>query len=711
MTLVSERVLEALLETALDYAIIALDRNGLVTSWSEGAHAIFGWSSEDMLGRPASTFFTREDCARGVPQAEMEAALVHGRGNDERWHLRRDGTCFWASGEMLPLRDKAGGVHGFLKILRDRTAQRLADERQRADSEFLRSVLAASGDCIKVLDLDGGLQFMSEGGQRAMEVSDFNAVRGCNWPETWRGSGHVAAMQAMQAAREGGVGRFQGEAPTFAGTPRFWDVQITPILDAQGRPERLLAVSRDLTAVKRAETELREAQTLNSLILESSRDAIVVMDLDGNTQFVSPGGLAAMEITDPASLVGQPWSQIWQSEQQAVAQTALVQARAGAVGRFEGYCPTHKGSPKWWDIAVSALPGPDGHPARLVAVGRDVTVAREAQQRLLRSEERLQLALGASTMVGIYDVDLLAGTIYGDANFARLHGIDPAQAAAGAPVELIFRSMHADDAAEVRAQLARLIGGADSLHLEHRLTQADGSHRWVVARGRLVRNEAGVPVRLPGALVDVTEQREAEQRQGLLMQELAHRVKNTLAVVHSLARQTLRGEGAMAEARDAFGARLLALSAAHDVLMQGSWTQAGLRNLVEAAAQLHAPPIDGRARLTIEGPEVTLGSQAALSVALVLHELGTNAVKYGALSSEAGHVEVRWSVEAGQLSFLWAECGGPVVAPPSHRGFGSRLIERSLSSELQAQVVHAYAPTGVTLTLQAQLAALQRSEG
>ena len=149
MTTVSERVLEALLETVTDYAIIAMDLDGRVTSWSKSAHAILGWTPEEMMGRPADIFFTEEDRTRRVPQAEVEAALAHGRGNDERWHLRRDGSRFWASGEMMPLRDAAGRVHGLIKILRDRTAQRMAEERQRADSEFLRSVLASS--CANVL--------------------------------------------------------------------------------------------------------------------------------------------------------------------------------------------------------------------------------------------------------------------------------------------------------------------------------------------------------------------------------------------------------------------------------------------------------------------------------------------------------------------------------------------------------------------------------
>src|SRR6478752_8511830 len=161
------RLLEALFDSATDYAIIAIDLDGLVTAWNEGAHHILGWTEEEMIGQPASVFFTLEDRQKGTQLAEMKSALEKGRGSDERWHEKKDGSRFWASGEMMPLKEETGTVQGFLKILRDRTDQRRTSEAQRANAEFLHSVLASSGDCIKVLDLNAKV-FMNEGGLRAM---------------------------------------------------------------------------------------------------------------------------------------------------------------------------------------------------------------------------------------------------------------------------------------------------------------------------------------------------------------------------------------------------------------------------------------------------------------------------------------------------------------------------------------------------------------
>ncbi|WP_145012828.1 PAS domain S-box protein [Pseudomonas oryzihabitans] len=133
-------------------------------------------------------------------------------------------------------------------------------ERYQADSAFLRSILAASADCIKVLDLEGRLAYMNEGGQALMEVSDFNEIKGCPWPNFWEGEGHEEAKRALRAARDGQMGRFQGDAKTFQGTAKWWDVQVTPIFDEAGQPRRILSVSRDITQAKLNELAVAEQE-------------------------------------------------------------------------------------------------------------------------------------------------------------------------------------------------------------------------------------------------------------------------------------------------------------------------------------------------------------------------------------------------------------------------------------------------------------------
>lgn len=256
-----------------------------------------------------------------------------------------------------------------------------------ADAAFLRSVLASSGDCIKILDLDAKLIFMSDGGQRVMEVGDFSAIEGCPWPDFWRGAGNEKALAAVAAAKAGGVGQFQGPAETMAGTKRYWDVRVTPILGADGRPVRLLSISRDITAAWRTDEALRAAEGLNASILDSSSDCIVVMDLEAHTQFVSPGGLQSMEVEDVAAILGKCWLRVWKDQDLVAARAAVAEAGAGRVGRFQGFCPTHKGTPKWWDVVVSPLPGLDGTPGRVVSVGRDITEFKLAEARRMAQIE------------------------------------------------------------------------------------------------------------------------------------------------------------------------------------------------------------------------------------------------------------------------------------------------------------------------------------
>jgi two-component sensor histidine kinase len=201
---------------------------------------------------------------------------------------------------------------------------------------------------------------------------------------------------------------------------------------------------------------------------------------------------------------------------------------------------------------------------------------------------------------------------------------------------------------------------------------------------------------------DVTERVRGEEHQRLLINELNHRVKNTLATVQAIAHQTFRGEHS--PKTETFEARLLALSKAHDLLTRESWEGAALSEIVEGAV---APfqRTDG-ARFRIGGPKVWLAPRIALALAMALHELGTNAAKYGALSIPSGHVEINWTTSGASpphLVLRWEEQGGPPVVPPTRRGFGTRLIERMLASEMSGEVELRYEPAGVVCTVEARL--------
>jgi two-component sensor histidine kinase len=191
----------------------------------------------------------------------------------------------------------------------------------------------------------------------------------------------------------------------------------------------------------------------------------------------------------------------------------------------------------------------------------------------------------------------------------------------------------------------------------------------------------------------------------LLIHELNHRVKNTLATVQSIATQTLRNAGVSQEPRMALEARLFALSRAHDVLTRENWEGASLREIVAQSIEPYRGI--GEGRLNGEGPEVRLSPRTALALAMALQELATNAAKHGALASMTGRVDITWSldeaVQPARLHLRWEEKGGAPVQPPQRRGFGTRLIERSLASDLQGNVRIDFAPGGVVCTIEAPM--------
>ena len=208
---------------------------------------------------------------------------------------------------------------------------------------------------------------------------------------------------------------------------------------------------------------------------------------------------------------------------------------------------------------------------------------------------------------------------------------------------------------------------------------------------------------------EIEERREAERHRTLLMNELNHRVKNTLATVQAIAAQTLRSSGIEADARAAFDARLVALSNAHNLLTGEHWVGATVAEVVETALGLYRAP--GAERFAVSGAEVRLSPKTALALAMALHELATNAAKYGALSNEAGRVEVHWEIDGGRFRMRWTERGGPPVSPPARRGFGSRLVERGLAAELGGMVRLVYEPEGVVCTIEAPLPRPAGSDG
>ncbi len=443
-------------------------------------------------------------------------------------------------------------------------------------NSLLRALLASSGDCIKILDLDGNLIYMTEGGQRIMEVTDFGAIKGCPWPDFWQDQGNVDAKAAVAAARDGNAGHFQGFATTIAGTPRWWDVTVTLIRDADGKPDRLLSVSRDITESRDADLAVRESE--------------------------------ARFKTFAQAMPNQVWS------------------------------ATPDGQLDWFNEQVFA---------------------------------------------------------YSGLKIADLAGNKWAQ------------MVHPDDIGPAAEIWSKALEAGKQYQVEFRLRRSDGAWRWHIARALPIKDAAGTITRWIGTNTDIDDQKAAEAQQHLLARELEHRMKNTMAMVGAIANQTFRTAATKEEARTIFDARLRALNQAHDVLVASSWASALMSVVVDGALAAHRT---SEGRIHVAGPAVVLSAKQALSLSLALHELATNATKYGALSVPGGTIDVSWDCTAPgtdvMLRFTWREYGGPTVSVPSRRGFGSRLIESTLSSDFGTSVKVEYLTQGVVCSFQTRLSDL-----
>ena len=286
----------------------------------------------------------------------------------------------------------------------------------------------------------------------------------------------------------------------------------------------------------------------------------------------------------------------------------------------------------------------------------------------------------------------------------RITAANPAAAAAiglsphGAIGRSIGEFLDPEDAVRAQQMLQHKLAGGGTTQYEVRLNRPSGEQVLLEVNSTLACDDDGRPRGLHGIARDITKRHAFEQSQSRLIDELNHRVKNTLALVQGLAMQSFRPDREPAEAQEVFQNRLATLASAHDLLTRTEWQGATLSALVDAALAVHDEP---RGRLARGGPALTLSPKAAISLILVLHELATNAAKFGALSAPRGTIAFSWSIEDGILALDWREAGGPPVEAPRRRGFGLRMIERTLANDLSANVTMDFAEEGFHLAVHA----------
>lgn len=328
---------------------------------------------------------------------------------------------------------------------------------------------------------------------------------------------------------------------------------------------------------------------------------------------------------------------------------------------------------------------------------------RASTARLQQSEKRRTLALAAGRM-GSWDWDLVTNECIWDEGQHRICGLDPGTNAV--THERLDALLHHDDREKWQQALRAAAAQGSSCTIEFRVIRPGGELRWCIATAAVTLDAAGNAVHISGVTIDITDRKEAEERQALLAREVDHRSRNALAVVQSIMRLS-RAEHIRDFVRAVDG-RIQALSIAHTLLSQSRWKGADLARIVdEELAPFRAV---GPARISVSGPNLLLRPASAQAIALALHELVTNAAKYGALSSLTGQVALRWRLDSESMIVEWAESGGPPVTPPTAPGFGTTMIIANVESGLDGKLELDWQADGLRCTFIVPRSNLARSD-
>ena len=404
-------------------------------------------------------------------------------------------------------------------------------------------------------------------------------------------------------------------------------------------------------------------------------------------------GLRPADVKDPLSIEEFARRHIHPEDAPRWREAIRASARTLAPYDLEGRIIDAQGRTRWLRTVTRAHRGADGS-VIWDGVVLEITDLKQAEEALRQREEHLRLALRGA-QAGAWVWDMVQDRLVWSEEVYDIYGLDPKQTTPSLAARLT--RIDPEDWPKIQQALRHTLAERRrDYQSEYRIRHPKRGLRWLLTTGQVTYGRNGRPTRLSGITMDVTERKQAEEHQKLLMAELNHRVKNTLAVVQSIAAQTLRRTTSLEGFAESFNGRLRALATAHSLLTRGNWRSAGLEKLVQEALKAHGT---GRGAFETRGPELDLSPKQTLALSLVLHELATNAAKYGALSRRSGRVDIHWEILAengsGTLRLGWVERGGPPVKQPQAKGFGTTLIQRSVSYDLDGAFEVAYEPDGL----------------
>jgi PAS domain S-box-containing protein len=641
------------------------------------------------------------------PERLVAAARADGPVFSEGQYLAH-GEARTAACTLTAVKTADGQVKFFIFEASDITERRHAEAARRKSEALASAVLASALDAVIIIDHDGMVVEWNRAAEQVFGYSRTDAIGREVAELIIPPPLHEAHRQGMVRYLESGAGPVLGRlielsARDAAGVEFPVELYIVPI-PIEG-PPLFTGFVRDITERKRAEQMLAERNAQLVLAGTAAQVGSYALDLVSRRIQISPGYAAIYGL--PAGTTEISWDE-WRARVHPKDLRRLDELRARTFDRQKSehraeYRIVRPDSQvRWIESRSRVLYDDNGKAQRTIGVKIDITERKAAEAALKDSEERLRFIVERAK-VGHWDWDIASGRLNWSTTCKRLFGIPEEETVTH---ERFLALLHPDDRRRThQAVQACLEGKGDTDYdIEYRALWPNGKLRWIHARGSAIF-EAGRPVRMAGIVLDVTERKQAEEHVRFVMKELSHRTKNLMAVVQAISWQTAQSSGGLQDFEQRFTLRLEALARSHDLLVKRDWQGVVLEDLVRAQLE---PFLDrAKTRVAAHGPTLLLMPEAAQDLGLALHELATNASKYGALSVPTGKVDIGWTIDddanaaAKRFLMTWRESGGPPVSPPLRKGFGSTVVTSALSGAFNGEAKLEYSPEGLSWQLAA----------
>jgi PAS domain S-box-containing protein len=635
------------------------------------------------------------ECLAGKP-VEFEVEVPSRSGEPQFLHCRF--APEWRDGKVVGLVSAGTNI----------TDLKRAEQRLRASEIAFRQFVENSPFGIFTVDADFHFAQMSVGAQKTFEKvrpligRDLAEVFRCVLPEPFA-SDAIGRFRHTLDSGEPYHARGSGERRRDTDAVESYDWKIERAIMPDGR-FGVVCHFYDLSERHQYESALRESEATFRAMFDAS--SVGKIEIDPHTgRFLRVNAAMCKFVGySEAELLGRTVFDITHSDERDRDREALRRERERDYGpdaeqisvfdREKRYI-RKDGKAVWARVTANTIRDASGRPLRNTAVVLDITPRKQAEQDLQASKDRLQLAFDA-TRLGWWQYDLLRHIGSGDSRFKEIFDLTADEIS----IEDLMERVHPDDAERVWADRQAALDPANPKRSasEFRIRRRNGQICWVEAH-RLAYFEGAGPERravsFGGTVQDITERKEREEKEHLLMREINHRAKNMLSVVDAIAHQTASRNPE--DFIERFSERIQALSANQDLLVRNEWNGVEIADLVRAQLAPFADLIGSR--IAVLGLKLRLNAASAQAIGLALHELSTNAGKYGALSTDKGCVDICWATDGDTFTMSWTERNGPPVSAPKRRGFGTIVMEAMAERSVGGKVDLDYAPSGVTWRL------------